>query len=256
MSILYVFAASKMEAGPVLGATGSNSGGWLGDDTPLRVGENEVTVRVTGMGPQAARLMAIQAFGLGTKGGSVRPVPGNKPDAVLVIGLCGGLTKSLRESQIVAYTKCLSAEPNQGPLNCSQSITDRLRQLLASHDISCEPAIGITVPRIAVGKSAKLILAQSGATVVDMESYEVLAAAAQARVPAAVLRVIADTLESKLPDLNRALSAQGSLDGCRALRILIGSPLRTAQLLAASKRAMRALGKALGIVLSADRFPT
>jgi hypothetical protein len=31
-----------------------------------------------------------------------------KPDAVLVIGLCGGLTQSLREQQIVAYTESLS----------------------------------------------------------------------------------------------------------------------------------------------------
>ena len=33
------------------------------------------------------------------------------PDAVLVIGLCGGLTESLAEDRIVAYKGCLSKGP-------------------------------------------------------------------------------------------------------------------------------------------------
>jgi len=255
MSRLYVFSASKMEAGPVIGLAGSNSGDRPpGDPTPLRVGANELTVKISGMGTQAARGIAAQALGPWIDGGGAGATEGDKPDAVLVIGLCGGLTASLRESRIVAYTKCLSTEPTQGPLDCSPSITGRLLQLLVSRGITCEPGTGITSPRIGVSTTAKLALAKSGATVVDMESYEVLAVAAQARVPAAVLRVVADTLESKLPDFNRALDAQGSLDGRKALRVAIGSPVRTLRLLGANKRAMRELAKALAIVLSADCF--
>jgi hypothetical protein len=44
-----------------------------------------------------------------------RPPLVGKPDAVLVIGLCGRLTGSLREQHIVAYTECLSTGLNKAP---------------------------------------------------------------------------------------------------------------------------------------------
>ena len=87
-----------------------------------------------------------------------------------------------------------------------------------------------------------------------MESYSILEAAATAGVPAAVLRVVADSIDRVLPNLNRALNDDGALDGRKALRVAVGSPLRTAKLLAANKQAMQHLGKALEIVLKAQCF--
>ncbi len=100
----------------------------------------------------------------------------------------------------------------------------------------------------------KLALAKSGANAVDMESYEILAVAAQAGVPAAVLRVVSDTPDTKMPDFNRALNQDGALDGRKALRIALTSPMRTARLLAANKRAMSHLAKALEIILPSNSF--
>ena len=79
-------------------------------------------------------------------------------------------------------------------------------------------------------------------------------AAATAGVPVAVLRVVADSLDRVLPNLNRALDDAGGLDGRKALRVALGSPVRTARLLAANKRAIQSLGKALEIVLKARCF--
>jgi len=87
-----------------------------------------------------------------------------------------------------------------------------------------------------------------------METYSILEAAATAGVPVAVLRVVADSLDRVLPNLNRALDDAGGLDGRKALRVALGSPVRTAKLLAANKRAMQRLGKALEIVLKARCF--
>jgi nucleoside phosphorylase len=53
---------------------------------------------------------------------------------------------------------------------------------------------------------AKLQLAQSGAFVVDMESYSILEAAHAANIPAAVIRVVSDTADFELPDFNQALN--------------------------------------------------
>jgi hypothetical protein len=118
--------------------------------------------------------------------------------------------------------------------------------------MACDAVVGITSARIAVTAEDKLTLAQAGADVVDMESYEILAAANRAGVPAAVLRVVGDTAAQDLPDFNQALNAQGALDGCRALRVALGSPARTLRLFRTNKRAIDHLGKALGAVLTAD----
>ena len=61
-------------------------------------------------------------------------------------------------------------------------------------------------------------------------------------------------LRRKLPDLNPALNADGSINKGKALRIMLGSPILTARAISANNRAARHLAKALSKVLSAD-FP-
>jgi hypothetical protein len=213
MSRIYVFAASEMEAGPVTEIARSNgSSGPPAGTVPVRVGPNEVTLIIGGMGRQFARAAAAAAFSPWIERGSSDRFPDDRPDAVLVIGLCGGLTAAVSGSRIVAYAKCLSTEPTFPPVDCSPSITNRLTQLLSSNGIMCHRVDGITSPRIAVTKADRLALAERGASVVDMETYEILAAAGRAGVPGAVLRVVSDTLDWELPDFNQALTAQGSLD--------------------------------------------
>jgi nucleoside phosphorylase len=201
----------------------------------------------SGMGPVNARSKAEQAFGVFTQP-SVTP----KPDAVLVIGLCGGLTESLSEGRIIAYTECKSTEVRKPVLSCSKA--DSVFAGLESSGIACGRAMGITSPRIATNREQRLALAKTGAPVVDMESYSILEAAAAAGIPGAVLRVVSDSLDRVLPDLNRALDESGGLDNRKALWVALGSPVRTSKLIAANKRAMLGLHKALEIVLKAPCF--
>ena len=97
MPLVYVFAASKMEAQPVLvlaardGASSDGSGALI-----IQQGGGRFAVIITGMGTRNAEAKADAALGRAAPGaGGGPPLPG-KPDAVLVIGLCGGLTESLR----------------------------------------------------------------------------------------------------------------------------------------------------------------
>jgi hypothetical protein len=87
-----------------------------------------------------------------------------------------------------------------------------------------------------------------------METYEVLSAAHKFGVPAVVVRVVSDSLDRKLPDFNRALNPDGSVNNGMALRVMLGSPLLTIRAYLASTRAARHLANALGPVLSAA-FP-
>src|SRR6516162_2584879 len=114
MPLVYVFAASKMEAQPVLvlaaqnGTSGQGSAGLI-----IEHGDGRFAVIITGMGTRNAEAKADAALGLAARGAGATLV--GKPDAVLVIGLCGGLAESLGEQQIVAYTKCLSTGSNKAP---------------------------------------------------------------------------------------------------------------------------------------------
>src|SRR5579875_3450388 len=166
MPLVYIFASSKMEAQPVLALAPENAA--LAGD---------------GAGPTT-----------------------QKPDAILVIGLCGGLTETMREEQIVTYTECLSADKSP-PLRCSPTLTEAITETLQKHRTACDRVTGITSPRIASNRSEKLALARLGASVVDMETYQILSAAARAGKPSAVLRIVADPLDTNIPDFNSALDA-------------------------------------------------
>jgi hypothetical protein len=114
MPFVYVFAASKMEAQPVLVLAAPN--GTAGQGSTVAVierGDERFAVIITGMGTRNAEAKADATLGLAGPGAGGGPPLAEKPDAVLVIGLSGGLTGSLREQQIVAYTERLSAGPNK-----------------------------------------------------------------------------------------------------------------------------------------------
>jgi len=185
---------------------------------------------------------------------SAQLVGDGKPEAALVIGLCGGLSASLVEGTIVSYTDCLSTETDHVPLSCSASLVDQQVALLISRGMPCERAVGITSPRVGTPIQEKLTLVKSGASVVDMESYEIIAVATRAGVPITVLRVVSDPLHQPMPDFNQALKPDGDFDGWKALRVALGSPLLTAKLIAANRRAMQRLTPALEIILGANCF--
>jgi hypothetical protein len=87
-----------------------------------------------------------------------------------------------------------------------------------------------------------------------METHAILVAAGAVGVPAAVLRVVSDSSERILPNLNRALNETGGLDGRKALGIALRSPLATIRLLAANTQAMRRLSGPLQAILKAPVF--
>lgn len=255
MSLVFIFAASKMEGQPVLQIAGPGADKSPARPAhPLRSGPNEFDLILGGMGPKGAHAKAAEVLGLASPRASSGPHPIPRPDAVLIIGLCGGLSNSLEQNGIVAYTDCLSTDSNQPPLQCSPAISNAIADLLLSRNIHCEKVVGITSPRIAVTKDDRLGLAKAGGNVVDMESYSILSVAAQARIPAAVFRVVSDTPETRMPDFNRALNQVGALDGRKALRIALSSPIQTLRLLRGNKRAMAHLTKALEIILPSDCF--
>jgi nucleoside phosphorylase len=253
MPLVYVLASSKMEARPILAELRDGLTRRARRANILALGPNQVAVVVTGMGPERARMEAEAALGLVGHSDDGKPVTFHKPDAILVIGVCGGLTEAISEGQIVAYTECFSATRSL-PIRCSSAFTAGLIETLRTHGIVCHPVIGVTSARIASARGEKLTLAREGAMVADMESYEILSAAERAGTPAAVLRVVLDSLSRSMPDFNRALNHRGELDQYKAFWIALASPLKTLRLIAATNRAIKRLAPAVRLVLESNCF--
>jgi nucleoside phosphorylase len=256
MSNIYVFTALKAEAEAILELRETKGAGQrYVPDQSFHFGVNELQVVVSGMGPKKAIATTTEVLRPWLQnGGSSALVSGPKPDFVLVTGLCGGLTKFEREYELVNYANCLSDRDKNG-LACNEPLIETLSTTLSSHRIRCRIVDGITSPRVATNRADREALARSGANVVDMESYEILALAALARIPAAVLRVVSDSCDREIPDLNKAIDTEGNFDGRKALRIALGSPVRTLRLIAANKRALDVLRPALRVVLGTHWTP-
>jgi len=252
MGRIFVLAASKTELDPlarILGVRRWNSSSHAG---PITAGANQLEFFITGMGPKQAGERAVQILSHGLGPRALGERQGENPDLAVVIGLCGSLTASLSESAIVVYLNCLSATNGGTTSPCAPEFSEQVSLLLNRQNMTCRSVLGITSPRVATTKDDKLRLAATGAQVVDMESYEVLSAAHRLAVPAIVVRVVSDSLDRKLPDFNRALNPDGSINNRMALRVMLGSPLLTARAYFAGTRAARHLANALGPVLLAD----
>ncbi len=216
-------------------------------------GENCFAVVITGMGVGNARIKADAALGLARLGPPGGPPTAQKPEAILVIGFCGGLTETMPKYRIVAYSECLCTDKSPS-LQCSLALADAIFDKLERQHNRCDRVIGITSQQIAASKDEKLALVRLRPSVVDMESHQLLSAAARARVPAAVLRVVSDSLDADMPDFNPALEANGGLIGSKAIWIALGSPLETFRLLSANKRVMVRLALAIELILQSNCF--
>ncbi|MEW5976040.1 MAG: hypothetical protein AB1898_09580 [Acidobacteriota bacterium] len=252
MSLIYVFAASESEARPVQRMMAR----YKDDRSQLdlgRIAKNDVALFLTGIGPRAAKASASSALN------GVAPPHGfetRRPDAVLIIGVCGSLTPAIPEGEVIVYSACLSTQNDKSQLPTTQPLAKRVSTLLNARGIVSRPAVGITSRRVATNQQQKLELAKSGAQVVDMESYEIIAEATQAGLPVLVIRTVSDALDRKMPDFNLALDEQGDLNSFKALRVCIGSPILWAQVSLSSRRAVRRLGSALQVMLSEESLLT
>jgi len=248
MSLVYVFAASQSEGAPLASLLKPSEGipsAWRSG----RVGVNDVALFITGIGPKPASLKAasaLQSFGANASAG-------RRPDAVIVAGSCGSLSRTSNEGDVILYSACLSTS-KRDRLECPAAIAKHFKNRLNARGFLCRSTLGISSPRVAVSKAEKLELAKSGAEVVDMESYEIVAAANQAGIPVVVIRVVSDSLDRKIADLNLAIRETGEIDPLGLLKLGIGSPILTAKTLAASHRAATKLKSVIAVVLSDEIF--
>jgi adenosylhomocysteine nucleosidase len=186
----------------------------------------------------------------------------NRYDALIIVGLAGGLDPRLRVGDAVLYNLCYDARDIDFPLRALPDPEGTLEEVrekaaaaagdellsgfvsgaLTRAGLSFIKAPGITVGRIVTEAKEKLALGvRYGAAAVDMETYQALSACARLDLPAAALRVISDESGRDMPDFNRVYNADGRINGWRMASAMMERPSAALRLMMTIRPALQSL---------------
>ncbi|MDY6826483.1 MAG: hypothetical protein SVV67_04815 [Bacillota bacterium] len=182
----------------------------------------EVHILFTGVGERAAAKSLLDAL------------PVVKKTPLLISGTAGALTEKGRVGDIFIAS-------NYGDPLFQRQLALIVNQAAAPEiKVWHEPLFTAGEPVVGRGNKAQLNN-ESGAFAVDMESTSLTAIAEKKGYPAAVLRVISDTLEDKIPPLNENIFDEtGFPSRLRLAAYLLGHPLAVPQMITFSHRSHRA----------------
>ena len=186
-------------------------------------------------------------------------------DAVVVLGVGGGLSPELKTGDTILYDTCFVFRPETAVVDnyenssgnetqtCDFNLSSSLRQQLISEGCAAVFAAGLTIDFMVTTPDEKLSMGESyGAAVVDMESYDVMAAAAQLKIPIVVVRVILDEANQKTPDFNIGISEDGKMSDLKSAQAMMMRPFAAMIFLVSLKRSLRALRKVSRMVLAGN----
>ena len=164
--------------------------------------------------------------------------PEDLESGVLVMGLCGSLTVSLRVGDRVLYESCQNAS---GKIwECDPTLTAQIQQ----HSTETTLARTFTSDRVISSAHKKQQLGQiHQADVVDMEGSAILAILTQAGIPVAMVRVVSDDIHHDLPDLSAAISPDGKLRSLPLALGMIRQPIAALRLIRGSLTGLRTLSE-------------
>ena len=177
---------------------------------------------------------------------------------VISFGVAGGLDPTLKSGDVVVATEVLAGD------------TRWLAGLALNDDLIARVAMGSRrvvrgglagAEQVIAAKACKAALhSETGAVAVDMESHIAAAYAAEAGLPFAALRVIADPASRALPVLAMAaIKPNGDIDLGKVLRGVARNPLTLRALVSTGidfNRALRTLRGCRGFLLGGERLVT
>jgi adenosylhomocysteine nucleosidase len=171
------------------------------------IGRDEVTVLLTGIGGASASK-------------AMSSIPVDLHDMCISTGLAGSLDSALHPGDIVVARTASTLDHSSQPAS-DASLTD-----LAVASGAKSVAVSLTSDRIVATAAEKEGLSQE-ASIVEMESAHILAAALQAHVPSIAVRAISDAADEDLPvNFDRILDSQGHLKMGGLLKEVGLSPYR------------------------------
>jgi hopanoid-associated phosphorylase len=177
---------------------------------------------------------------------------------VISFGVAGGLDPTLKSGDVVVATEVLAGDTRW---LAGLTLNDDLIASLALRSRRVVRGGLAGVERVIAAKACKAALrSETGAAAVDMESHIAAAYAAEAGLPFAALRVIADPASRALPELAMAaIKANGDIDLRKVLRGVARDPLSLRALVSTGidfNRALRTLRGCRGFLLGGESLVT
>ncbi|MFN6572579.1 phosphorylase [Dendronalium sp. ChiSLP03b] len=164
---------------------------------------------------------------------------------VLVMGLCGSLSKRYAIGDIVLYQDCNYQGNSQ---ECDRIFTAQLH-FLTQEKVSLVKSM--TSDRIIYSAAEKEHLAKTlAADVVDMEGFAVLNFFNDMGIAVAMLRVVSDDCQHDIPDLSSAISSDGSLQPLPLALGLLRQPIAATRLIRGSLKGLKVLEEVTNLVFS------
>jgi adenosylhomocysteine nucleosidase len=159
-------------------------------------------------------------------------------DALISIGFCGGLRRTLAPCEIFVASEVVGAGPALLPVSTQRFQTGKL----------------LSIDRVVSAAAEKSALSDD-ADAVEMEAAAVAARAREWNVPFYAVRVVTDTCEESFPlDFNQMRSADGRFSRAKILAAAVRRPgVVLPELMKLNKRTKRA-SQALGDFLADARF--
>lgn len=171
-----------------------------------------------------------------------------RENSILMMGLCGSLSRKYQVGDIVLYQNCLY----QGNLqDCNNYFTANIYTRLGDH---VSLVRGLTSDRIVCTSAEKHHLHQKyGADVVDMEAYPFLEFFRQfPDKQVAILRVVSDDSNHDIPNITSAISENGSLRPFPLAWELIRQPQSARRLITGSLKGLKVLTAVTQLLFTQD----
>lgn len=149
-----------------------------------------------------------------------------RPDAVLLAGLAGGLDPTLAIGDVVVPTRhhALHGGALGDAVEMTAALTERLTCGLAKAGIPHRLGAFLTSPRVLADPNEKRAFGDRGCLAVEMEGLAVAQVCHEHGVPCASVRVVLDPVEHRLPDLSGAVDDRGEVRLRRLIRHVLARP--------------------------------
>jgi hypothetical protein len=162
-----------------------------------------------------------------------------KRPKVLIMGLCGSLSPQYDVGDAVIYQNCIYLTPEKQIKSTDPWLTNYIYQKLRQQ---VSLVSSLTSDRLIVSVAEKWQLGKlTKASVVDMEGFAALEILQQQGVAVAMLRVVSDNSRNDLPDLSKAIAADGTLKPLPMAIAMLRQPLAATRLIKGSLRGLAVL---------------
>jgi nucleoside phosphorylase len=160
-----------------------------------------------------------------------------KHGGIFVLGFCGGLALTLKNSDIIVPNKIISSR-DQSVFEVEGDLIEAMGRVIITVGQRYRAVPMITENKVIETRTEKEALYHlSHAEAVDMETSEILRVAELKKVKACVLKVVIDDCETELPHFNDIFKKTGKMDRLSVASAMMSSPGLSMQLSSNMKKA-------------------